>query len=65
MADVPRISVQEARRKAVAGEALLVCAYADEGKCAKLKLEGAISLAALQARQETLAKDRELIFYCA
>jgi rhodanese-related sulfurtransferase len=65
MSDVPRISVEEARRKAMAGEALLVCAYADEAKCATMKLEGAISLPALEARQATLPKDRELIFYCA
>jgi hypothetical protein len=63
MADVERIGVEEARRKLQAGQALLVCAYDDEEKCNKIKLEGAISLRALEARPPS--KQQELIFYCA
>jgi hypothetical protein len=32
MAEIPRIGVEEARRKTAAGEAVLVCAYTDEPK---------------------------------
>jgi hypothetical protein len=63
MADIERIGVDEARRKVQAGQALLVCAYDDEEKYNKLKLEGAISLRALEAGRP--AKQQELIFYCA
>jgi hypothetical protein len=31
--DVPRIDVKEARARVTRGQALLVCAYADEAKC--------------------------------
>ena len=59
-----RISPQEAQRRMQSG-ALLVCAYDDESKCAQNHLEGAISLKQLKAQEEPLAKDREIIFYCA
>jgi rhodanese-related sulfurtransferase len=41
-----------------------VCAYDDEEKYNKMKLEGAIPLARLEAQAATLPKDREIIFYC-
>ena len=63
--DVPRIDVDEARRKVAGGEALLVCGYEDEGKCARIRLEGSITLSELQARLPSLPKEQELIFYCA
>lgn len=63
MADIERLGVEEARRRVQAGRALLVCAYDDEDKCNKIKLEGAISLKGLQARH--LSPPQELIFYCA
>ena len=65
MVDVPRIGVEEARRKAQAGQARLICAYADEAKCRKLKLEGSINLGELETRLPSLPKDQPLIFYCA
>jgi rhodanese-related sulfurtransferase len=65
MADVQRISVEDARRKVQSNAALLVCAYEDEAKYQKLKLEGAISLASLQSRVPGLPKNQEIIFYCA
>ena len=64
VAEVDRISVQEAREKVRSNTALLVCAYDDEQKFSKMKLEGAISLASLQSRASTLPKDKEIIFYC-
>lgn len=63
--DVPRIDVEEARRKVAAGQALLICAYEDEGKCGRMRLEGSTTLSELQARLPSLRKDEELIFYCA
>jgi rhodanese-related sulfurtransferase len=59
-----RICVDEAWRKVSAGEVLLVCAYED-ARCDRLRLEGATTLPQLQARLDTIPKDREIIFYCA
>lgn len=63
MADVERVSVQRAREKVRANVALLVCAYDDEQKYNKMKLEGAIPLARLEAQAATLPHDKEIIFY--
>ena len=49
----------------LASGALLVCAYHDEEKFQQNRLEGAVSLADFQARQDSIPKDREIIFYCA
>lgn len=65
MAEVPRIGVEEARRKVTKGEALLVCAYSDRAKCNQMKLEGSTTLPELEARLGSLPKTQELIFYCA
>jgi rhodanese-related sulfurtransferase len=65
MADVQRISVEEARRKVKANEALLVCAYDDAEKYKKLNLEGSISFSSFQSRLSSLPKNKEIIFYCA
>lgn len=65
MAEVPRISPDEARRHATAGTALLVCAYEDEAKCGSMRLEGAVSLRELEARQDSLPREQELILYWA
>jgi hypothetical protein len=65
MAEIDRIAVDEARRKAKAGEALLVCAYDDDEKCRKLGLEGAMSLTSFKSRLPSLSKQQEIIFYCA
>jgi len=65
MADVERISVEDARRRVDAKRALLVCAYEDEAKCRMINLEGSISLTSFQARLASLPKTQEIIFYCA
>lgn len=65
MANVPRISVQEARTKVTAGEALLVCAYEEAEKFEAMRLEGAISIREYRSRRPALPKAQELIFYCA
>ena len=65
MAEVERISVNDARRKTKSdGGALLVCAYDDEEKCNRMKLDGSISLANLRTRLASVPKDQEIIFYC-
>ena len=64
MSEIIRISQEETRQKVLAGQALLVCAYADDAKFARYHLEGAIPLSALQARTGELSRDQEIIFYC-
>jgi hypothetical protein len=64
--DVPRIKADKVRQKVQAGEnTLLVCAYDDADKCNQVGLEGSIHLKDLQQKLPTLAKNQELIFYCA
>jgi hypothetical protein len=46
------------------GKALLVCAYEDEEKFKRLRLEGAISLGAFKSRLPSLSKGQEIVFYC-
>jgi len=65
MADIDRISVEEAHRKTNANQALLVCAYADEAKCRMINLEGSISLTSFESRASSLPKTQEIIFFCA
>ena len=65
MVDIERISVQEARRKVEASQALLVCAYDDEAKYRMLDLDGSISLPSFQSLIDSLPKTQEIIFYCA
>jgi hypothetical protein len=65
MADIERISAEEAHRKAKANQALLVCAYEDEAKCRMVNLDGSISLTSFEARVASLPKTQEIIFYCA
>lgn len=64
MAEAQRITAAETRQKVQTGKALLVCAYANEAAFARYHLDGAISLAAFQARVGSLPKEQEIIFYC-
>lgn len=59
------ISAAEARKHVQSDDALLVCAYDSDEKFKKACLEGAISLQELKAREETIDKNREIIFYCS
>jgi hypothetical protein len=63
MADIERISAQQAHTKTKSNQALLVCAYDDEAKCRRLSLDGSISFASLQSRTASLPKTQEIIFY--
>ncbi len=65
MAESIRISPQEVRQKVTSGSALLVCAYEDEEKCKRVRLEGSISLTEFKLKLSALPKDQEIIFYCA
>jgi hypothetical protein len=61
----PKIDAKQARHDVEVSDALLVCAYEDEEKFAKNHLQGAISLNDFRSQEDSLSKDRELIFYCA
>ncbi len=63
MTEPIRIPPEEARRKVMSGEALLVCAYEDEEKFRKMHLEDAISLQEFKARLPFLSREQEIIFY--
>ena len=63
MADIERISAQQAHTRTESNRALLVCAYEDEAKCRMLNLEGSISFATFKSRVESLPKSQEIIFY--
>ena len=65
MPEVERISAEDARRKVQNSQAMLVCAYDDEAKCATMRLEGARSLREFRGALPSLPKNREIIFYCA
>ena len=65
MGEIARVTPADARRAVMDGKALFVCAYESEELCAKMRLEGSISLGQFQARLATLDKGQEVIFYCA
>jgi hypothetical protein len=60
-----RVTPQEIYPRVKTGQALLVCAYPDEAKCRSMQLEGAVSLREFQLRLPDLAKDQEIVFFCA
>lgn len=63
MADIERISAQQAHAKIKANQALLVCAYEDDAKCKVLNLEGSMSFTSFKSRVQSLSKSQEIIFY--
>ena len=65
MAEIERISAEEAHGRAKSNQALLVCAYEDEDKCRMLNLDGSISMSKFESRVASLPKTQEIIFYCA
>ena len=65
MEPIERISVENARKKVQANQALLVCAYDDEAKCRAVNLDGSISLTSFQSKVASLPKSHEIIFFCA
>lgn len=65
MAEPVRIGVKEARLKNQSGQALLVCAYEEGDKFNEYHLEGAITWQTFTSKLPQMAKDDEIIFYCA
>jgi hypothetical protein len=63
MTEPVRIQPEEARKKVLSDEAILVCAYEEEEKFRKMRLEGAISLNEFKTRVSSLSKEQEIIFY--
>jgi hypothetical protein len=61
---VERVSVQDARRAAEGGRALLVCAY-DDARCARIRLQGSLTTHELEQRMASVPREQEIIFYCA
>ncbi len=64
MTTPPRVTPQEIYPRVQAGEALLVCAYADEARCRRLQLEDSLILQEFQDKLPDLPKDKEIVFYC-
>jgi len=65
MNDPERIDAFTTRERVLAGDALLVCAYAEPEKFRAARLEGAIGWPDLAERLPELARDAEIIVYCA
>ncbi|HEY6006904.1 MAG TPA: ArsR family transcriptional regulator [Geobacteraceae bacterium] len=65
MAEVPRISAEEAHAAVASGRALLVCGYEDPERYRLLRLEGGISIQEFRGMLPSLSKEQEIIFYCA
>ena len=65
MADIPRVSAEEARSRVSRSEALLVCAYEELSSYQSMHLEGAISIQEFLTRVPSLDREREIIIYCA
>ena len=65
MEEPQRVSPEEVRKKVKEGKALLVCAYEDEEKFKKVRLEGALSLSEFKLRDPSITKNQEIVFYCA
>jgi len=65
MAEPKRVAPEEVYQRLKSGIVLLVCAYEDDAKFRRVQLQGAISLNEFKSRLPSLAKDHEIVFYCA
>ena len=65
MEETPRVRPEEIKERVQSGEALLVCAYDDDEKFKAMRLEKALSLKQFQEIQLSLAREKEIVFYCA
>jgi hypothetical protein len=63
MIEPERISPKEVYQKLKSGTVLLVCAYEDEVKFRKMRLQGAISLNEFKSKLPSLTEDQEIVFY--
>ena len=62
---VTRLAPAEVHRRVEADEAMLVCAYGSDDKFAAMKLEGAVPRSHFEEKLATIARDKEIVFYCA
>jgi hypothetical protein len=62
---IPRVSAKDVHDKVAAGKALLVCAYGDRSKCGGLGIEAGMAWVDFAEKLPELAKDQEIILYCA
>ena len=62
---IPRISVEKARQNTLSGESLFVCAYKDDAKCNKIRLDRGISMTEFVSKLSNVSKEREIIFFCS
>ena len=62
---MPRVPPEEIVGRVQSGDALLVCAYDDDEKFKALHLEKALSLRQFHELEPSLAKSKEIVFYCA
>ena len=62
---IPRVSAKDAHDRVAAGKALLVCAYGDRSKCGSQGIEAGVAWADFVEQLPELAKDQEIILYCA
>ena len=60
-----RVSPVDIYQNVKSGKTLLVCGYDDDQKFKMMRLEGAISLNDFRSRLSNLAKDQDIVFYCA
>jgi hypothetical protein len=60
-----RVSPVDIYQNVKSGETLLVCGYDDVQKFKMMRLEGAISLNDFRSRLSNLAKNQDVVFYCA
>jgi rhodanese-related sulfurtransferase len=66
MGNLEQISVREVRNLLTTNRnTLLVCGYEKDDDFHKYDLEDAISLGDFRRRMKSLAKDQQIIFYCA
>ncbi len=63
MSDIERLSPEKVREMVQAGNAMLVCAYDDDGKYERMRLEGSIALSEFKAGISGIPKDKEIIFF--
>ena len=64
MPDISRLSAEQVRKGVAAGTTVLVCAYDNDEKFEKYKLEGAIPLSDFKTKVSDYPKDTEIVFYC-
>ncbi len=63
MAEPKRVTPEEVHQKLEAGKVLLVCAYEDESRFRKMRLQGAISFNEFKSKFSSLSKNQEIVFY--